>query len=122
MRATQGVDKRNPDLKVNWHVTMRPGKCKALDLAANWHATSTWSSRSRPASGPRSHRQPRGVLGQAAVTHLGVAELLLDYAERVLVRGEVLASSSGFIPICVPSPCKPRTLPRIETPTHVLPE
>jgi IS5 family transposase len=28
----QGVDKRNPQLKVNWHVAMRPGKRKALDL------------------------------------------------------------------------------------------
>ena len=30
----QGVDKRNPDLKVNWHVAMRPGKRKALDLSS----------------------------------------------------------------------------------------
>jgi transposase, IS5 family len=30
----QGVDKRNPDLKVNWHVDTRPGKCKALDLSS----------------------------------------------------------------------------------------
>jgi IS5 family transposase len=30
----QGVDKRNPDLKVNWHVAMRPGKRKALDLGS----------------------------------------------------------------------------------------
>jgi transposase, IS5 family len=28
----QGMDKRNPQLKVNWHVAMRPGKRKALDL------------------------------------------------------------------------------------------
>jgi hypothetical protein len=27
----------------------------------------------------------------------------------------------GLIPICVPCLCKPRTLPQIETPTHVLP-
>jgi len=30
----QGVDKRNPDLQVNWHVAMRPGKRKALDLSS----------------------------------------------------------------------------------------
>jgi transposase, IS5 family len=30
----QGVDKRNPNLKVNWHVAMRPGKRKALDLSS----------------------------------------------------------------------------------------
>lgn len=28
----QGVDKRNPELKVNWHVAMRPGKRNALNL------------------------------------------------------------------------------------------
>jgi IS5 family transposase len=30
----QGVDKRNPELAVNWHVAMRPGKRKALDLSS----------------------------------------------------------------------------------------
>ena len=30
----QGVDKRHPNLKVNWHVAMRPGKRKALDLSS----------------------------------------------------------------------------------------
>ena len=33
------------------------------------------------------HRQPRGVLGQTAVAHLGVAELLLDDPEGVLDLG-----------------------------------
>ena len=28
----QGVAKRNPNLLVNWHIAMRPGKRKALDL------------------------------------------------------------------------------------------
>ena len=36
--------------------------------------------------------------------------------------GEVLVGPSGLIPICAPALCKPRTLPQIETPTHVLPE
>jgi hypothetical protein len=30
----QGVDKRNPNLKVNWHVAMRSGRRKALDLSS----------------------------------------------------------------------------------------
>jgi len=30
----QGVDKRNPDLAVNWHVAMRPGVRKSLDLSS----------------------------------------------------------------------------------------
>lgn len=30
----QGVDKRHPELPVNWHVAMRPGKRRTLDLAS----------------------------------------------------------------------------------------
>jgi len=30
----QGVDKRNPDIAVNWHVAMRPGVRKSLDLSS----------------------------------------------------------------------------------------
>ena len=30
----RGVDKRNPDVEVNWHVAMRPGKRKSLDLSS----------------------------------------------------------------------------------------
>jgi hypothetical protein len=41
------------------------------------------------AAGREQPRQPRSVLDQAAVTHLGVAELLLDCAERVLDLGPV---------------------------------
>jgi IS5 family transposase len=29
----QGVGKRNPDIAVNWHIAMRPGKRRALDLS-----------------------------------------------------------------------------------------
>jgi IS5 family transposase len=29
----QGVGKRNPDIDVNWHIAMRPGKRRALDLS-----------------------------------------------------------------------------------------
>jgi len=43
----------------------------------------------------KQHRQPRGVLGQAPVAHLGVAELLLDHTERVLNLGP-LASFELF--------------------------
>jgi IS5 family transposase len=30
----QGVDKRHPELPVNWHVAMRPGKRRTLDLTS----------------------------------------------------------------------------------------
>jgi transposase, IS5 family len=30
----QGVDKRNPDLAVTWHIAMRPGKRRVLDLSS----------------------------------------------------------------------------------------
>jgi IS5 family transposase len=30
----QGVEKRNADMAMNWHVAMRPGKRKALDLSS----------------------------------------------------------------------------------------
>ncbi|MGH8430381.1 MAG: IS5 family transposase, partial [Solimonas sp.] len=29
----QGAGKRNPDIEVNWHIAMRPGKRRALDLS-----------------------------------------------------------------------------------------
>jgi len=43
-------------------------------------------------------------------------------SQAVDFGGKVLADPLGLIPICVPCLCKPRTLPQIETPTHVLPE
>ena len=61
------------------------------------------------------------LLDQLARDRLAVAGEVRAESQAVDLA-KVLADPSGLIPICVPSLCKPRTLPQIAMPTHVLPE
>jgi hypothetical protein len=63
-----------------------------------------------------------GLLDQLAHDRLAAVAGEVRAEIQAVDLGEALADQSGLIPICVPCLCKPRTLPQIETSTHVPPE
>jgi hypothetical protein len=63
-----------------------------------------------------------GLLDQLAHDRLGAVAGEVRAESQAVDPGEVPADQSGLIPICVPCLYKPRTLPQIETSTHVPPE